>query len=85
MHLFMTFCTPHLGYMYHTNTLVETGNSLCLKYFFIYYSLGLWFLKTWKKSRCLSELSMTDSSKLENTYLYKLSESKVILFKLEDE
>eukprot|EP00330_Aristerostoma_sp_ATCC50986_P009737 CAMPEP_0114596742 /NCGR_PEP_ID=MMETSP0125-20121206/18879_1 /TAXON_ID=485358 ORGANISM="Aristerostoma sp., Strain ATCC 50986" /NCGR_SAMPLE_ID=MMETSP0125 /ASSEMBLY_ACC=CAM_ASM_000245 /LENGTH=158 /DNA_ID=CAMNT_0001800311 /DNA_START=1499 /DNA_END=1975 /DNA_ORIENTATION=+ len=61
MHLFMTLSTPHLGYMYHNSKIVDAG---------------MWFLKKWKGSKCLTELSMTDAPKLEDTYLYKLSKSK---------
>ena len=37
----------------------------------------MWVLKKWKKSTCLKELTMTDSEKTEDTYLYKLSKAKV--------
>jgi len=46
-HLFytyMTFSTPHLGYMYNPNRLVDAG---------------MWFLKKWRKSQCLLQLSMS--------------------------
>lgn len=82
MHLIMTFCTPHLGYMYHSNKLVETGIENNFPEIELTLKIGLWFMKKWKKNRCLNELTMTDSSKLENTYLYKLSETKVIYFGL---
>lgn len=36
----------------------------------------MWILRKWKKSKCLLELSMTDSEKFENCYLYKLSKTE---------
>jgi len=65
MHLFMTLSSPHLGYMYHSSKIIDAG---------------LWFLKKWKKSKCLDQLTMTDAPKVEDTYLYKLSKSKVRIF-----
>ena len=56
---FLTMSTPHLGYMYNSNKDFETG---------------LWFLKKWNKSLSLAQLSMTDSDKLEQQCLYRLSE-----------
>lgn len=42
---YMSMGSPHLGYMYNSNSLV---------------SAGMWFLKNWKQSQCLQQLSMTD-------------------------
>jgi hypothetical protein len=39
MHMFMTFATPHLGYMYNSSKLVN---------------LGMQVMKGWKKSTCLT-------------------------------
>jgi len=39
----MTFSSPHLGYMQGGSKLVGAG---------------LWFLKKWKKSKCLQQLAM---------------------------
>lgn len=58
-HTFMTFGSPHLGYMYNSNKLVDTG---------------MWFMRKWNKSRSLIQLSMQDESKVEQTFIYKLSE-----------
>ena len=62
MHLFMTICSPHLGYMYHTSRLIDTG---------------VWLLKKWRKSKCLQELTMSDANDMQEAYLYKLSKAKV--------
>lgn len=62
MHLFMTLSSPHLGYMYSSSVIIDAG---------------FWLLKKWKNSQSLNELSMSDSSKVEDSYLYKLSKAKV--------
>ena len=62
MHMFMTLASPHLGYMYHSSSIIDAG---------------LWVLKTWKKNVCLTQLTMSDAKKLEDTFLYKLSTFKV--------
>ena len=55
---FLSLSSPHLGYMYKSSALVDTG---------------LWFIKKWKKSKSLAQLSMTDSSNTEDTFMFKLS------------
>ena len=35
---FITLGSPHMGYMFNTSTIIDTG---------------MWFLKSWKKSLCL--------------------------------
>jgi hypothetical protein len=37
---------------------------------------GMWFLKTWRKSKSLMQLRMTDNKNLEECFLYKLSKMK---------
>mmetsp|Transcript_7619 Transcript_7619/g.6985 ORF Transcript_7619/g.6985 Transcript_7619/m.6985 type:complete len:90 (+) Transcript_7619:1954-2223(+) len=39
MHGYLTLCTPHLGYMYKSSKI---------------FNAGMWFLKKWKKSTCLT-------------------------------
>jgi hypothetical protein len=39
MHGYLSLCSPHLGYMYKSGKL---------------FSAGMWVLKKWKKSKCLS-------------------------------
>jgi Putative serine esterase (DUF676) len=55
---YMSLSSPHMGYMYNSNKLFDAG---------------MWFLKKWRKSKCLVQLSMTDSKNIEETTLYKLS------------
>lgn len=60
-HTFITLSTPHLGYMYHSNS-----NKL--------FDTGMWLLKKWNKSKSLAQLSMSDTDKPENSCLFKMSE-----------
>jgi hypothetical protein len=55
---YISLSSPHLGYMYNSSKLFEAG---------------MWFLKKWRKSKCLLQLSMTDAKNIEDTALYKLS------------
>lgn len=58
MHGFLTLCTPHLGYMYKSGKMINAG---------------LWVLKKWRKSKCLGQLTMSDSKDLEKTCLFEMS------------
>jgi len=55
---YISLSSPHMGYMYNSNKLFDAG---------------MWFLKKWRKSKCLMQLSMTDSKNIEETALFKLS------------
>ena len=57
-HFYITFSSPHLGYMYNSSKIVDAG---------------LWIIKKWKKSECLKQLSMTDTTDPKNSFLYRLS------------
>ena len=57
----MSLSSPHLGYMYNSSKLFDAG---------------MWFLKKWKKSKCLQQLSMSDQKNMEDTCLYKLSQTQ---------
>ncbi|XP_012571425.1 uncharacterized protein [Cicer arietinum] len=48
---------PHLGYLYSSNSLFNSG---------------MWFLKKLKGTQCLHQLTCTDDPDLQNTFLYKL-------------
>jgi hypothetical protein len=60
MWLYMSLSSPHLGYIYSTSKLFDAG---------------MWILKKWKKSKSLEQLSLTDTVNLNESCLYKLSES----------
>eukprot|EP00466_Bigelowiella_natans_P018437 jgi/Bigna1/91625/estExt_fgenesh1_pg.C_1090045 len=61
LHTFMSLASPHCGYMYSKNTVLETG---------------IWVLKKWSKSLCLTQLSMTDDPNPEKCFVYKLSKQR---------
>ncbi|EEA04698.1 uncharacterized protein CMU_037630 [Cryptosporidium muris RN66] len=56
--LFWTLSTPHLGYLSSSSKLVN---------------VGVWLMKKWKNSPCLTQLTLSDSYNIEETYLYKLA------------
>ncbi len=58
MENFITFSSPHLGYMYASNTIVNAG---------------MWVLKRWRKSKCLEQLTMSDAANPKETFLCQLS------------
>jgi hypothetical protein len=62
MHTLLTLSSPHLGYLFHTSSLVN---------------FGMWFLKAWQQSKCLSQLSLTDHKELSKCFLYRLAQAKV--------
>lgn len=55
----MTLGSPHLGYMYNSSKLFETG---------------MWFMRKWNKSLSLTQLAMQDDPVFERTLLFRLSE-----------
>lgn len=62
-HTFMTLSTPHLGFLYDTKMIVN---------------VGIWLLKKYKKSKCLSQLSFSDAPQIKDCYMYRLSQSEGI-------
>jgi len=63
MHTLLTLSSPHLGYLFHTSSLVN---------------FGMWCLKAWQQSKCLAQLSLTDHKELSKCFLYQLAHAKVI-------
>lgn len=57
-HSLITLSSPHLGYSYSDSKLIDAG---------------LWFMNAVKKCTSLIEMTMKDSEKLEETFLYRLS------------
>ena len=55
---YISLASPHLGYLSSKSKMV---------------SAGLWFIKKWKRSRCLRQLSLTDQSSYPESFLYRLS------------
>ncbi|XP_048153573.1 protein FAM135A isoform X1 [Corvus hawaiiensis] len=58
LHTFLSLSGPHLGTLYNSSALVNTG---------------LWFMQKWKKSGSLLQLTCRDHSDPRKTFLYKLS------------
>ena len=61
LHTFLSISGPHLGYMYSSNTLFNSG---------------LWLLKKLKASPCMHQLTFTDETNIQDCFLFKLSEEK---------
>lgn len=61
MHMYISLSSPHLGYMYNSSKIIDAG---------------MWFLKKWRKSKCLQQLSMSEHTNLRQCFLYELSSKK---------
>uniref|UniRef100_S4RT00 Family with sequence similarity 135 member A n=1 Tax=Petromyzon marinus TaxID=7757 RepID=S4RT00_PETMA len=60
LHTFLSLSGPHLGTLYNSSALVNTGR--------------LWFMQKWKKSGSLLQLTCRDHPDPRQTFLYKLSQ-----------
>ncbi|CAJ1963578.1 unnamed protein product [Sphenostylis stenocarpa] len=58
LYTYVSISGPHLGYMYSSNSLFNSG---------------LWLLKKIKGTQCIHQLTFTDAHDLENTFIYNLS------------
>merc|ERR1712216_56923 len=65
MYTYLSLSSPHLGYMYAANTLFKTG---------------LWVAKKVRGSKCLEQLSMTDSPDPNDTFLSELAQKPGLKF-----
>ncbi|KAL5726926.1 hypothetical protein ACHQM5_000169 [Ranunculus cassubicifolius] len=63
LYTYMSVSGPHLGYLYSSNSLFNSG---------------LWFMKKFKGTQCIHQLTFTDEPDLQNTFLYKLSKQKTL-------
>ncbi|XP_063968597.1 protein FAM135A-like [Lytechinus pictus] len=59
LHTFLSLSGPHLGQLYNSSTIVNTG---------------MWLMQKWKKSNSLLQLALRDHTDLRQTFLYKLSQ-----------
>lgn len=57
LYTYVSVSGPHLGYLYSSNTLLNSG---------------LWLFKTIRGSQCIRQLTFTDDPDIQNTYIYKL-------------
>ncbi|XP_038704395.1 protein FAM135B-like isoform X3 [Tripterygium wilfordii] len=57
LYTYISISGPHLGYLFSTNSLFNSG---------------LWLLKKLKNTQCIHQLTFTDDPDLYNTFFYKL-------------
>lgn len=57
LYTYISISGPHLGYLYSSNSLFNSG---------------LWLLKKLKGTQSIHQLTFTDDVDLQNTFLYKL-------------
>lgn len=56
-HTYLSLSGPHLGYLYSTNSLFNSG---------------LWLLKKLKSTQVIHQLTLTDDPDIRHTFFYKL-------------
>ncbi|KAM7266551.1 hypothetical protein ACFE04_004448 [Oxalis oulophora] len=61
LYTYVSVSGPHLGYLYSSNSLFNSG---------------LWLLKKLKNTQCIHQLTFTDDPDLHNTFFYKLCKQK---------
>lgn len=57
LHTYLSVSGPHLGYLYSTNSLFNSG---------------LWLLKKLKNTQVIHQLTLTDDPDIRHTFFYKL-------------
>ncbi|XP_038056570.1 protein FAM135A-like isoform X2 [Patiria miniata] len=65
MYTFLSLSGPHLGQLYNSSAIVNTG---------------MWLMQKWKKSSSLLQLAFRDHTDMRQTFLYKLSRSSGLSF-----
>ncbi|KAH9616475.1 hypothetical protein KSS87_009440, partial [Heliosperma pusillum] len=60
LHTYLSVSGPHLGYLYSSNSLFNSG---------------LWLLRKLKSTQCINQLTLTDEAELRNTFIFKLCQS----------
>ncbi|KAK7384951.1 hypothetical protein VNO78_30654 [Psophocarpus tetragonolobus] len=63
LYTYISVSGPHLGYLYSSNSLFNSG---------------LWLLKKLKGAQCIHQLTFTDDPDIQNTFLYKLCKKKTL-------
>ncbi|XP_034219094.1 protein FAM135B-like isoform X2 [Prunus dulcis] len=63
LHIYLSISGPHLGYLYSSNSLFNSG---------------LWLLKKLKNTQCIHQLTFTDDPDLQNTFFYQLCKKKTL-------
>lgn len=59
LNTYVSVSGPHLGYLYSSNSLFNSG---------------MWLLKKLKSTVCIHQLTFTDDPDLKKTFFYKLSQ-----------
>jgi hypothetical protein len=63
LYSYISFSSPHLGYLYEPSRLVKAG---------------LWIMNSWQGSKCLNEICMKDAEDLRMSYFFRLTENKAL-------
>ncbi|XP_021639963.2 uncharacterized protein LOC110635076 isoform X1 [Hevea brasiliensis] len=63
LYTYVSVSGPQLGYLYSSNSLFNSG---------------MWFMKKFKGTHCIHQLTFTDDSNLQNTFFYKLCKQKTL-------
>ncbi|XP_048331496.1 uncharacterized protein LOC107422813 isoform X1 [Ziziphus jujuba] len=63
LHTYVSISGPHLGYLYSSNSLFNSG---------------MWLLKKLKGTQCIHQLTFTDDPDIRNTFFYKLCKQKTL-------
>ncbi|KAK7302470.1 hypothetical protein RJT34_13360 [Clitoria ternatea] len=63
LYTYVSISGPHLGYMYSSNSIFNSG---------------VWLLKKIKGTQCIHQLTFTDDHDIENTFIYNLSKKKTL-------
>ncbi|KAK9930043.1 hypothetical protein M0R45_027102 [Rubus argutus] len=63
LYVYVSISGPHLGYLYSSNSLFNSG---------------LWLLKKLKNTQCIHQLTFTDDPDLQNTFFYQLCKKKTL-------
>ncbi|KAF6163664.1 hypothetical protein GIB67_036124 [Kingdonia uniflora] len=63
LYTYISISGPHLGYLYSSNSLFNSG---------------LWLLKKLKGAQCIHQLTFTDDPDLQETFLYKLCKQRTL-------
>ncbi|XP_059453326.1 uncharacterized protein LOC132183879 [Corylus avellana] len=63
LYTYVSISGPHLGYLYSSNSLFNSG---------------LWILKKLKGTQCIHQLTFTDDPDFQNTFFYKLCKQKTL-------
>ena len=70
LYTYVSVSGPHLGYLYSSNSLFNSG---------------LWLLKKLKGTQVIHQLTFTDDPDIQNTFIYKLCKVWKVFYEVWDE